>query len=81
MMVTSLLLGNVLSVYLLLVSFEGLGEGGFPESVFSVGNGFLLWRPGSLPAVDVEEVLSGACDDQLYVLLADVIKSFDTVDG
>ena len=31
-------------------------------------------------ALDVEEVLSGACDDQPHVLVADVIKSFDTVD-
>ena len=32
-------------------------------------------------ALDIEEVLSGARDDQLHVMVADVIKSFDTVDG
>ena len=31
-------------------------------------------------ALDVEEVLSGACDEQLHVMVSDVIKSFDTVD-
>ena len=38
-------------------------------------------RPGSLPALDIEEVLSGGTGgDQLHVKVADVIKSFDTVD-
>ena len=32
-------------------------------------------------AFDVEEVLSGARDEQLHVLVAVVIKSFDTVDS
>ena len=31
-------------------------------------------------ALDIEEVLSGARDDQLHVMVADVIKPFDTVD-
>ena len=39
----------------------------------------LLWKPGSLPALDIEKVLSGTGDDQLHVMVADVIKSFDTV--
>ena len=30
-------------------------------------------------ALDIEEVLSGAGDVQLHVMVADVIKSFDTV--
>ena len=30
-------------------------------------------------ALDIEEVLSGACDEQLHVMVAGVIKSFDTV--
>ena len=30
--------------------------------------------------MDIEEALSGACDDQLNVMVADVIKSFDTVE-
>ena len=32
-------------------------------------------------ALDIEEVLSGAGGDQLHVMVADVIKSFDTVDS
>ena len=31
-------------------------------------------------ALDIEEVLSGAGGDQLHVIVADVIESFDTVD-
>ena len=31
-------------------------------------------------ALDIEEVLSGTGGDQLHVVVADVIKSFDTVD-
>ena len=31
-------------------------------------------------ALDIEEVQSGARSDQLHVMVADVVKSFDTVD-
>ena len=31
-------------------------------------------------ALDIEEILAGAGGGQLHVLVADVIKSFDTVD-
>ena len=31
-------------------------------------------------ALDIEEVLSGAVDSDIHLFLADVIKSFDTVD-
>ena len=31
-------------------------------------------------ALDIEEVLSGVSDSHLHLFLADVIKSFDTVD-
>ena len=37
-------------------------------------------RPGSLLHLDIEEVLSGTGGDQLHVMVADVIGSFDTVD-
>ena len=40
----------------------------------------LPWRPGSLLRLDIEDVLSGTGGDQLHVMVADVIKSFDTVD-
>ena len=51
-----------------------------PESVFSLGNGVSSVEAWLSAALDIEEVLSGACDDQLHVMVADVIKSFDTVD-
>ena len=31
-------------------------------------------------ALDIEEVVSGARDDQLHVMVADVMKSWDTVE-
>ena len=40
----------------------------------------LRWRPGSLLLWIFEEVLSGTGGHQLHVMVADVIKSFDTVD-
>ena len=45
-----------------------------------LGMAFLLSRVGSLTALDIEEVLSGAGGDQLHIVVADVIESFDTVD-
>ena len=41
---------------------------------------YLPVRPGFSTALDIEEVLSGTGGDQLHVMVADVIKSFDTVD-
>ena len=40
----------------------------------------LLWKHGFAIVLDIEEVLSGVGGDQLHVMVADVIKSFDTVD-
>ena len=37
-------------------------------------------RPGFSTALDIEKVLSGVGGNQLLVMVADVIKSFDTVD-
>ena len=51
-----------------------------PKSVFSLGNGLSSVEPWFSTALDVEEVLSGIGGDQLHVMVADVIKSFDTVD-
>ena len=60
---------------------------GFPifrdgsESVFSVGNGVShQLMTGFSTSLDIEEVLSRARDDKLHVTVADVFKSFDTVD-
>ena len=51
-----------------------------PDSVFSAGG-----RRGSVEAwytssLDIEEVLAGATDSHVHLFVADVIKSFDTVD-
>ena len=40
----------------------------------------LRWKPGFQLRLTFEEVLDGAGGDQLHVMVADVIKSFDTVD-
>ena len=77
----------MLPVVYRLLAFLRLGhlrewvEERLPKSVFSLGNGFLRWRPGSLStALDIEDVLSGTGGYQLHVMVADDIKSFDTVD-
>ena len=54
-------------------------EGSLPESVFSLCNGLSLVEAWFSTVLDIEEVLSGG-GDQLHVVVADVIKSFDTVD-
>ena len=50
-----------------------------PQSVFSAGGGGSVeaWYSTSL---DIEEVLSCATDSDVHLFVADVIKSFDTVD-
>ena len=55
-------------------------QGWFPTSVFSLGNGLSSVEGWFSTALDIEEVLSGTGGDQLHVMVADVIKSFDTVD-
>ena len=46
----------------------------------SLGNGLSSVEAWSTTALDIEEFLSGTGDNQLHVMVADVIKSFDTVD-
>ena len=51
-----------------------------PDSVISAGGGrgsVEAWYTSSL---DIEEVLAGAADSHVHLFVADVIKSFDTVD-
>ena len=52
--------------------------GGCPQSVFSLGNGLSSVEAWFSTALDIEEVLAGTGGDQLYVVVADVNKSFDT---
>ena len=51
-----------------------------PDSVFSAGGGCSLVEGWKTSALDIEEVLSGASDSHLHLFVADVGKSFDTVD-
>ena len=55
-------------------------RGGYPKWVFSLGNGLSSVEAWFSTALDIEEVLAGAGGDQLHVMVADVIKSCDTVD-
>ena len=55
-------------------------KGFLPTSVFSLGNGLSSVEAWFSTALDNEEVLSGTGGDQLHVMVADVTKSFDTVD-
>ena len=51
-----------------------------PDTVFSAEKGVSsvdAWYPTIL---DIEEVLSNATENQVHIFVADVIKSFDTVD-
>ena len=78
-------LGVLLVVYGLWASLR-LGhlrdwvEESMPKSVFSLGNGLSSVEAWFSTALDIEEILSGVGGDQLHVMVADVIKSFDTVD-
>ena len=51
-----------------------------PESVFSLGNGLSSVEAWLSTDLDIEEVLSDVGGDQLHVMVAHVIESFDTVD-
>ena len=52
-----------------------------PDSVFSAGGGRGSVEAWFSSALDIEEVLAGATDSHLHLFVADVVKSFDTVDG
>ena len=59
---------------------EGWFRSRVPDSVFSAGGGrgsVEAWYTSSL---DIEEVLAGATDSHVHLFVADVVKSFDTVD-
>ena len=53
-------------------------EGWLPKSVFSCGNCLSSVEAWFSTALDIEEVLAGTGGDQLHVVVADVILSFDT---
>ena len=67
-------------VYRLWASLRLGHQGWLPKSVYSLGNGLSSVEAWSSTALDIEEVTSGTGGDQLHVMVADVTKSFDTVD-
>ena len=59
---------------------DGWFKSWVPDAVFSAGSGrgsVDAWYTSSL---DIEEVLTGAADSHVHLFVADVKKSFDTVD-
>ena len=63
-----------------MVQLEAWFQSWVPDSVFSAGGGRSPVEAWYTTAVDVEEVLSGVVDFDVHIFVADVIKSFDTVD-
>ena len=55
-------------------------RGGCLNRCIFLGNGLSSVEAWFSTALDIEDVLSGTGGDQLHVVVADVIKSFDTVD-
>ena len=60
---------------------EGWFQSWVPSSVKSAGNGRSSVEAWYTTALDIEEVLAGAVDTHVHIFVADVVKSFDTVDG
>ena len=63
-----------------MVQLAGWFESWVPDSVFSAGGGRGSVEAWYATALDIEEVLAGAADSHVHLFVADVIKSFDTVD-
>ena len=59
---------------------DGWFKSWVPDSVFSAGCGRGSVEAWYTSALDIEEVLSGAADSHVHLFVADVVKSFDTVD-
>ena len=59
---------------------DGWFKSWVPDSVFSAGGGRGSVEAWYTSALDIEEVLSGATDSHVHLFVADVVKSFDTVD-
>ena len=51
-----------------------------PDSVSSAGGGRSSVEAWYTSSLDIEEVLSGAAHSHVHLFVADVVKSFDTVD-
>ena len=51
-----------------------------PDTVFSAAGGRSSVEAWYTSSLDIEEVLSGAAHSHVHLFVADVVKSFDTVD-
>ena len=51
-----------------------------PSSLYSAGGGRSSVDAWFATAIDIEECLSGGVDSDVHLFVADVVKSFDTVD-
>ena len=63
-----------------MVQLEGWFKSWVPDSVISAGGGRSSVEAWYTTALDIEEVLAGASDSDVHLFVADVVKSFDTVD-
>ena len=63
-----------------MVQLEGWFKSWVLESVYSAGGGRSSVEAWYTTALDIEEVLAGAVDTHVHVFVADVVKSFDTVE-
>ena len=66
--------------YARMVQLEDWFRSWVPDSVFSAGGGRSSVEAWYTTALDIEEVLSGIVESDVHLFVADVIKSFDTVD-
>ena len=89
MVILLLLVRSLLACFLLCIvsgpllvwgQLEGWFKSWVPDSVFSAGGGRGSVEARHTSALDIEEVLSGATDSHVHLFVADVVKSFDTVD-
>ena len=63
-----------------MVQLDGWFRSWVPDSVFGADGGRGSVEAGYAVAQDIEEVLAGAAESHVHLFVADVIKSFDTVD-
>ena len=59
---------------------DGWFKSWVPDFVFSAGGGRGSVEAWYTSALDIDEVLIGSTDSDVHLFVADVIKSFDTVD-
>ena len=70
----------VFGLLLAWASFGDWFQSWVPDSVFSAGGGRGSVEAWYATALDIDELLTGATDSDVHLFVADVIKSFDTVD-